>query len=106
MKLTKLMGLGFALGLLTLVSASSAEARSHFSFGFGVAPALIEQRYAAPCYVEEYYQPYQETVIRRGPYGQETWVTTRPALRPVLVPAYRERVVVQPRPMFSFGFWR
>lgn len=79
---------------LTLMTTVGLEARGHFGFQFGsVMPA---QRVVAPVYVEEHYYNAYDCPC----YGP---VACR---RVYTYPVYQERVYVQPRPFFSFGFFR
>lgn len=83
-----------AIAGLTLMTTAGLEARAHFGMSFG--GGMVERRVATPVYVEEHY--YED-------YGccYHAPVACR---RVYTYPVYQERVYVQPRPMFSFGFFR
>lgn len=106
MKLSKLIGISF--GLLTLLTVSVCEARSHVNVGFGLG--LQQPSYAyAPQYIEEYYYPAERVIIHQDPYGrtisEQHVYMAQPVRRAVQVrPVYRERV----RPVqtqLSLGFF-
>lgn len=101
MKLSKIVGLGLGLAVLGLLSSASCEAHGFFGFGFSVAPRVYE-RELIPVYVDNCYEPVlveERTCVGSRPCYREVYVQ-----RPVQVIRER-RVVVQPRPFFSFGFW-
>jgi hypothetical protein len=61
-------------------------------------------------YVEEYYSP-APVIVRRPPCCDHVGVGSRRELRPELrrevyaYPCYRERVIVHPSPLFTFGIF-
>lgn len=80
----------FALLTLLTVGIATAEARTHFNFGFGVN---VVQPRSHHYYVEEYYYP-QERIV---------YVEPMPVRRVHVVPAYHRPAVV--RPFFSLGLF-
>ncbi len=80
--------------LCAVLTTFNLEGGIHF--GFGVSAPVVERRVARPVYVEEVYYEhpsccYHTPVGYRRVYGY---------------PMVEERVIMRPRPMFSFGFWR
>ena len=104
MKISKIFGICLGLACLSLFTTASAEAKTHVNLGFGAH--IVHHHYErAPCYVEEYvaYEP----VIVPSPHYSYVRIAPRPYRRPMpRSHYYEERVVVQPRPFISFGFWQ
>lgn len=93
--MTKYLMLGISAFLL-LSSFQKLEARTHFGLQFGAG--CVERRVCTPVYVEEEF--YYDSPYYCEPHAP---VACR---RVVVRPAYYERVYVQPRPVFSFNFFR
>lgn len=78
---------------VALMTTAGLEARGYFGMSFG--GGMVERRVATPVYVEEHY--YEDYGCCHAPVA---------CRRVYTYPVYQERVYVQPRPMFSFGFFR
>lgn len=92
--MSKYLLLGISAFLL--LSGFQLEARTHVGLQFGAG--CVERRVCRPVYVEEfYYDNYPCYYEGHAPVG---------CRRVYVQPAYYERVYVQPRPMFSFSFFR
>lgn len=100
----KLISIG--VGLLVLLTAMTAEARTHFNFGFGVN--VLNSQPVAPYYVEDYYYPQETIVIQQDPYGRTLRETVYVAPQPIRAVHVDRRYPIghAPRPFFSFGFYR
>lgn len=93
----------FLLGISALVLLSSFQLEARMHVGVQLGGGFVERRVCTPVYTpvyveEQYFGGYP------GYYGGHAPVGCR---REIYVqPSYYERVYVQPRPLFSFNFFR
>lgn len=99
MKKSTLFFSALTLCIVSFMTFTKAEARTHFSINFNCGPSVVERVITPP-------QVYERVIVPAYCVPERLYAAPRPVIREVhVVPGVRQRAIL-PAAGFSFGFFR